>query len=229
MDGCNVGGSAHRDEVAVELVGGDVLGLVDFQKEAGGIAYDVAGRMGTEKHLTGAADAKEAAAFENEVWVETLAYRRTSLRRDMLIAAWGWKVGAAFMEAPPVSAKASEEMPLSTLGGDFVLASLAGDHDGEGEALATPSTIEDGLSYPPLVGPQGVDGLSKESTPAVMKRNWRMAAIVTKKKEGIDAALEAGDLSMELRKARFENGVESSSRAGQRKARGCVGFAVEYT
>ena len=49
VDGGDVGGSAHRDEVAVELVGGDVLGLVDFEKKAGGVAHDVAGGVGAEE------------------------------------------------------------------------------------------------------------------------------------------------------------------------------------
>ena len=49
VDGGSVGGSAHRDEVAVEFIGGDVLGLVDFEDKAGGVAYDVAGGMGAEE------------------------------------------------------------------------------------------------------------------------------------------------------------------------------------
>ena len=43
VDGGCVGGGAHRHEVAVELVWGDVLGLVDFEEETGGVAEDVAG------------------------------------------------------------------------------------------------------------------------------------------------------------------------------------------
>ena len=35
------------------------------------------------------------------------------MRREMLMRAWGWKVGAAFMAVPPVSAKARRRL-LST-------------------------------------------------------------------------------------------------------------------
>ena len=42
--------------------------------------------------------------------------------------------------------------------GNLVLATLPGDHDGEGEALAVLDAIEDGLCYLILVGPEGVDG-----------------------------------------------------------------------
>ena len=64
VDGGDVGGSAHRPEVTVVLIGGDVLGLVDFEEAVGGVANDIAGGVGAEEELTGAADAEYAAVVE---------------------------------------------------------------------------------------------------------------------------------------------------------------------
>ena len=84
VDGGNVGGGTHRHEVAVELVGRDVLGLVDFEKDVGGGADDVASRVGAEEELSGVGQADATAMFDEIVTGEADAVE------EMLEAAYAY-------------------------------------------------------------------------------------------------------------------------------------------
>ena len=66
VDGSDVVVGGHGNEVAVEFVGGNVLGLVDFKDKAGGIADDVAGWVGAEEQLSGAADTEIDGRFQKK-------------------------------------------------------------------------------------------------------------------------------------------------------------------
>ena len=108
-----------------------------------------------------------------------------------------------------------EEEAAFDAGGYLVLAALTGDHDGEGEALATPGAIEDSLGYLPLVGPEGVDGY-QGVTPAMPNTNWSMAAIMTKKKRVLMRPLSSAICwwSSARRISRTASKVDSGRMAG---------------
>ena len=110
-------------------------------------------------------------------------------------------------------------------GGSLVLATLSGDHDGEGEALAVLDAIEDGLCYLILVGPEGVDGY-QGVTPAMPNTNWSMAAIMTKKKRVLMRPLSSAICWWSSARRISEDGVEGGLGPD---GGGCGGggFAVE--
>ena len=111
-------------------------------------------------------------------------------------------------------------------GGSLVLATLPGDHDGEGEALAVLDAVEDGLCYLILVGPEGVDGYQGE-TPVMPNTNWSMAAIMTKKKRVLMRPLSSAICwwSSARRISSTASKVDSGRMAG---GAGMGGLAVEY-
>ena len=223
VDGGDVGRSAHRHEVAIELIGGDVLGLVDFEEGIGGVAYDVAGRVGAEEKLAGVADAQATAIFDEVVvgeagLVEDLAEASEADMGLGVEGGGGFNGGAAF-------GGAAQEGGSLDVGGQLVLAALTGDHDGEGEALTVAYAIEDGAEDLVLVGPEGVEGY-QGVTPAMPKTNWSMAAIMTKKKSVLMRPLisETCRWSSARRISRTASKVDSGLMAG---GAGVVGLRLK--
>ena len=149
VDGGCVGGGAHRHEVAVEFVGGDVLGLVDFEEETGGVAEDVAGGVGAEEELAGAAYGEEVAVLEFIVDAATPKGVLEARDADLGLGVEG---RGGLDGAAAVVGGSGEEDGLKP-GGEFVLAALTGDHDGEGEALAVLNATHYSFGYLQLVGP----------------------------------------------------------------------------
>ena len=179
VDGGDVGGSAHRHEVAVELVGGDVLGLVDFEEDVGGVANDVAGGVGAEEELAGVADAEATAIFD-EVAVGEAGVVEGLPEAAEADVGLGVKGGGGLYGGAAFRGVGGEGGGLD-MSGQLVLAALAGDHDGEGEALTIAYAVDDGAEDLALVGPEAVE-CYQGVTPVMPKTNWSMAAIMTKKK-----------------------------------------------
>ena len=128
VDGGCVGGGTHRHEVAVELVWGDVLGLVDFEEETGGVAEDVAGGVGAEEELAGAANGEEVAVLE--FIIDTATPKGVLEARDADLGL-GVEGRGGLDGAAAVMGGSGEQDGLKP-GGEFVLAALTGDHDGKG-------------------------------------------------------------------------------------------------
>ena len=128
VDGGCVGGGTHRHEVAVEFVGGDVLGLVDFEEETGGVAEDVAGGVGAEEELAGAANGEEVAVLE---FIIDTATPKGILEARYADLGLGMEGRGGLDGAAAIVGGSGEQDSLQP-GGEFVLAALTGDHDGKG-------------------------------------------------------------------------------------------------
>jgi hypothetical protein len=166
-DGGGVGGRGHGPEVAGELVGVDVLGFVDLEQEGGGGADDGGGGIGGEEGDAGVAEDELVAVLllgleDDLVAVGVAAGERGELpggpeqrlealhgRSDL-----GAEGGGGLDEGVAGGGVAGEETGLE-VGGELVLAELAGHHDGEGGAEAVEDRREDGGGDLFLVGAQG--------------------------------------------------------------------------
>jgi hypothetical protein len=108
-----------------------VLCLVDLQQEVGGGAHDVGVSGGAEEGLAGEAEAEDMAVFELDDAIEAAGFEEAGLEAAEADEALGLEGGCALHAGAGRVAVAGEEEGLE-LGGELVLAALAGDLDGEG-------------------------------------------------------------------------------------------------
>ena len=141
-DGGGVGGGRHGAEILVELVGGDVLGLVGLEEDAGGGADDVGVGAGAEEGPEGLAEAE----LESLHGVDALAVAGVG---EVLSQAFdaGEELGAEGGGALHAGAAAGDvegEEDLFEPGAELVLPGLARHHDGEGGAAGGADVGQDG-------------------------------------------------------------------------------------
>jgi len=159
-----VGGSGHGEELAVIATGEDVLGLIDNEKERGGIADDVGIGIAGEEGDTGTTeDAGEGTDLAPTPTGEMVVVEEVIEALDGLegLGAVGGvddndSNSLGSIEIKQVCLKVEEK---------FVLAGLAGEDHGEGVSRAGEDGFEEGLEDGGLVGteedPGGGIGESK--------------------------------------------------------------------
>ena len=140
VDGGGIGGAGHGAELLGILVLVDILRLIHFEQEVSGVAHDVGGFIGGEKHLAGGAQPDDIAelSLPDAVIAEIVEAVPEPVHADEGL---GLEGGGAFDRGATFSDEHRQQEHFD-MSGKLVLATLTGDFDGKGQAFPVQNAIE---------------------------------------------------------------------------------------
>jgi hypothetical protein len=128
----------------------DILRLINFQKQMGGVADNIGRVLGREKNGTSFAQADDITHFGSPGTIESGVVQAVfePLQRDNSL---GLESRRAFDKLQGLIHIEGKQEPFQP-GGDFILTTLTGDLDRKSEAFAIEDAVEDGVGNIKLIG-----------------------------------------------------------------------------